>query len=119
MGICRFVVVADTTAQALAIARRAYPNWHRSFDHLFAIHGTRPVQSWPGDFDAMAAAGLAFAGSAADVTEALRSQLAQVGANYCVGQLVFGDMTVEESRRSIELFATSVMPAIERELSAV
>ena len=119
MGISRFVVVADTTAEALAIARRAYTNWHRSFDHLFALHGKRPVQAWPPSFDAMAADGLAVAGAPAEVAEALRAQLALVGANYCVGQLVFGDMTGDESRQCIELFANAVMPAIERELSAV
>jgi alkanesulfonate monooxygenase SsuD/methylene tetrahydromethanopterin reductase-like flavin-dependent oxidoreductase (luciferase family) len=117
MGICRFIVVADSTAEALAIARRAYPYWHKSFNYLFALHGIRPVQSWPSDFDAMAEAGLAFAGSANDVAEALHAQLELIGANYCVGQFVFGDMTVEESRRSIDLFTTTVMPAIQGELS--
>jgi alkanesulfonate monooxygenase SsuD/methylene tetrahydromethanopterin reductase-like flavin-dependent oxidoreductase (luciferase family) len=119
MGICRFVVVAETTAEALAIARRAYPYWHKSFNHLFAIHGIRPVQSWPSEFDAMAEAGLAFAGSPEDVTEVLGAQLDDIGANYCVGQFVFGDMTLDESRRSIDLFTTNVMPAIRSDLSAV
>jgi len=116
MGITRFVVVADTTADALAIARRAYANWHKSFDHLFALFGMRPVQEWPPTFDAMAADGLAIAGSPAEVTEVLSAQLAQIGANYFVGQFVFGDMTVDESRRCIELFAGAVIPALKREL---
>jgi alkanesulfonate monooxygenase SsuD/methylene tetrahydromethanopterin reductase-like flavin-dependent oxidoreductase (luciferase family) len=117
MGICRFAVVADTTAEALAIARRAYPYWHRSFNHLFALHGIRPVQSWPADFDAMAEAGLAFAGSPDDVTEQLQAQIDAIGANYVVGQFVFGDMTADECRRSIDLFTSNVMPAIQGELS--
>ncbi len=65
----------------------------------------------------MVEAGLAFAGSPEAVAEGLRAQLVQVGANYCVGQFVFGDMSFEESRRSIELFTSSVMPAIVAELS--
>jgi len=52
---------------------------------------------------------LAIAGSPADVTAVLRAQLAQIGANYVVGQFVFGDMTAEEARHSIESFAASVM----------
>ena len=68
-GVCRFVVVADTTDEALAIARRAYPYWHKSFVYLFALHGIRPVQAWPGDFDAMVDLGLAFAGSPDDLAE--------------------------------------------------
>jgi alkanesulfonate monooxygenase SsuD/methylene tetrahydromethanopterin reductase-like flavin-dependent oxidoreductase (luciferase family) len=116
-GLCRFVVVADTTPDALALARRAYRRWYTSFNHLFALHGIRPVRPWPDTWDAMADAGLAFAGSPEAVAEAFGSQLAEVGANYCVSQLVFGDMSREESRRSIELFSGSVMPAIQGELS--
>ena len=116
-GVCRFVVVADTTDEALAIARRAYPYWHKSFDYLFALHGIRPVQAWPGDFDAMADLGLAFAGSPDDLAEALRSHVDHIGANYFVGQFVFGDMTVAESRHSIDLFCSKVMPALQGALS--
>lgn len=117
VGLCRFVVVADTTPEALALARRAYATWYTSFNHLFAIHGIRPVRPWPDTFDAMAQAGLAFAGSPDAIADALGSQLAEVGANYCVSQLVFGDMSSEESRHSIELFSQGVMPAIRGELS--
>jgi alkanesulfonate monooxygenase SsuD/methylene tetrahydromethanopterin reductase-like flavin-dependent oxidoreductase (luciferase family) len=116
-GVCRFVVVADTTDEALAIARRAYPYWHKSFDYLFSLHGLRPVQAWPGDFDAMAKDGLAFAGSPDDLAEALSSHLDQIGANYFVGQFVFGDMTVAEGRRSIDLFTQKVMPALQGAVS--
>jgi alkanesulfonate monooxygenase SsuD/methylene tetrahydromethanopterin reductase-like flavin-dependent oxidoreductase (luciferase family) len=112
-GVCRFVVTADTTAEALEIARRAYPYWHKSFDHLFAIHGLRPVQAWPGDFDAMARDGLAFAGSPDDLAEQLGSHLDHIGANYFVGQFVFGDMTAAEARRSIDLFSQKVIPALQ------
>ena len=34
MGIVRFVVVAETDAEAMAIARRAYLRWRSSFGHL-------------------------------------------------------------------------------------
>jgi alkanesulfonate monooxygenase SsuD/methylene tetrahydromethanopterin reductase-like flavin-dependent oxidoreductase (luciferase family) len=111
-GTCRFVVVAESDERALRIARRAYPIWHSSFFHLFTLHGQRPVQAWPGEWDAMAASGLAFAGSPATVAAALGSELAANEANYSVGQFVFGDMSREESRRSIELFSNEVMPAV-------
>jgi hypothetical protein len=35
-----------------------------------------------------------------------------VGANYLVGQFVFGDMSLAESMKSIELFTTKVMPEL-------
>src|SRR6266508_2985262 len=39
MGLGRFIVVADTDAAALALARRAYPRWHASFTYLHRLHG--------------------------------------------------------------------------------
>jgi hypothetical protein len=36
----------------------------------------------------------------------------EAGADYFVGQFVFGDMTLAEATRSIELFAREVMPAL-------
>lgn len=116
-GVCRFAVVADTREAAYAIARRAYPYWHKSFNHLFAIHNIRPVQAWPDDFDLMVESGLAFAGSPDDMTEAIRDQIDRIGANYFVGQFVFGDMTGAEVRRSLQLFHEHVMPAVTGEVS--
>jgi alkanesulfonate monooxygenase SsuD/methylene tetrahydromethanopterin reductase-like flavin-dependent oxidoreductase (luciferase family) len=116
-GVCRFAVVADTTAEALRIARRAYRVWHKSFDYLFALHGIRPVQAWPSEFDAMAADELAFAGSPDDMAEMLRSHMDRTGANYFAGQFVFGDMTSGEGRQSIELFGNKVIPALQGALS--
>ena len=117
MGICRFVVVGETTKAALAVARRAYRVWYRSFNHLFEIHGIRPNRPWPDEFDTMAEAGLAFAGSPDAIAEIVRAQVTASGANYFVGQFVFGDMTLAESSRSIELFAGSVVPAVRGHLS--
>src|SRR5437660_8548800 len=42
MGVVRFIVVADTDANAMAIARRAYLRWRSSFTYLFKLHGTLP-----------------------------------------------------------------------------
>jgi hypothetical protein len=46
------------------------------------------------------------------VTEFLSSQLDQTLCNYLVGQFAFGDLTREESLRSIGLFASEVMPKL-------
>jgi len=40
----------------------------------------------------------------------LQSQLDESAANYLVGQFAFGDLSLEESLRSVELFAKHVMP---------
>jgi alkanesulfonate monooxygenase SsuD/methylene tetrahydromethanopterin reductase-like flavin-dependent oxidoreductase (luciferase family) len=111
MGICRFIVVGETDREAEALAARAYPVWHQSFFELFYRYGQKPVQTtWAPSFAEMQASGLAFAGAPATVAKALRAQLEAVDANYLVGQFVFGDMSLAESRKSIALFAERVMP---------
>jgi alkanesulfonate monooxygenase SsuD/methylene tetrahydromethanopterin reductase-like flavin-dependent oxidoreductase (luciferase family) len=112
MGIGRFIVVADSDEAALSIARRAYPIWHRSFYHLFRLYGGGPAHPRPPEFDALAASGQGVAGSPETVRRFLGSQLELSGANYLVGQFAFGDLTLAESLRSVELFTRHVMPAI-------
>ena len=128
MGLVRLIVVAESDAAALAIARRAYLRWRSSFTYLHDLHGT-DVQSplRAASFDRLIEQGQAIAGSPATVTEFLRAQLADCGANYVVGQLAFGDLTLDEMLRSVELFSAEVMPklragrvpdAVQREASA-
>jgi hypothetical protein len=66
----------------------------------------------PADFDGIAAVGQGVAGSPRTVTTFLREQLAVTGSNYCVGQFAFGDLSLEETQRSIALFAREVMPEL-------
>ena len=112
IGAARFVVVADTDAEALALARRAYPMWYRSFNHLFWRHNTTPGQfARPPAFDGHIDKGTGIAGSAATVADVLARQVAETGTNYLVCQLAFGDLSLSEVQRSVELFAAHVMPA--------
>ena len=116
MGMVRFIVVADTDVAALTIARRAYLRWRASFTHLLEKHGTMPASSLRAkDFDALVSQGQAIAGAPDTVTAFLKSQLADSGANYVVGQMAFGDLTLDEMLRSVELFGRKVMPALRQD----
>ena len=42
----------------------------------------------------------------------LKPQIADSGTNYLVGQMAFGDLTLGEMLRSVELFGAHVMPAL-------
>jgi alkanesulfonate monooxygenase SsuD/methylene tetrahydromethanopterin reductase-like flavin-dependent oxidoreductase (luciferase family) len=113
MGVVRFIVVADSDAQAMAIARRAYLRWRSSFTYLSELNGTMPesplrVES----FDQLISQGQAVAGSPETVRAQLALQLEDSRANYVVGQFCFGDLSFDEMQRSVELFATAVMPAL-------
>jgi alkanesulfonate monooxygenase SsuD/methylene tetrahydromethanopterin reductase-like flavin-dependent oxidoreductase (luciferase family) len=113
MGLGRFIVVAETDAQALALARRAYPRWHRSFTYLHRLHDFSAAHPRPADFDGISAIGQGIAGSPHTVAAALREQLAATGSNYCVGQFAFGDLSLADTHRSITLFADEVIPVLQ------
>ena len=112
-GVGRHVVVADTDAKALAIARRAYPRWRTNFFWLFRRHGSAPRVGdlYPKSFDQLATLRTAVAGSPQTVRDFIAAEIETTGANYFVPWLAFGDMTVEEALHSVDLFAREVMPA--------
>jgi alkanesulfonate monooxygenase SsuD/methylene tetrahydromethanopterin reductase-like flavin-dependent oxidoreductase (luciferase family) len=111
-GLGRMLVVADTDAEALRLAERAYPVWQASFVHLFKVYDRMPQHPRPAEFSAIMADGRGLCGSPATVTEIIRQQMAEAGADYFVGQFAFGDLTLAETKHSIELFAREVMPAL-------
>ncbi len=113
VGLGMFVVVGETDSDALDAARRAYPVWHESFNYLFVRHDTEPPRHQrPPTFDEMAGQGRAVAGNPDTVAAFLAERMAVAEANYLVGQMAFGDLTLEETTRSVELFAGHVMPAL-------
>ncbi|HUK59200.1 MAG TPA: LLM class flavin-dependent oxidoreductase [Stellaceae bacterium] len=114
IGLGRFIVVAESDEEALAIARRAYPRWHQNFTFLFRRHGRSMQHPRPADFDTLKKVGQGIAGSPATVRDLLARQMRETGANYCVGQFAFGDLTLGETLHSVELFRREVMPALKQ-----
>jgi alkanesulfonate monooxygenase SsuD/methylene tetrahydromethanopterin reductase-like flavin-dependent oxidoreductase (luciferase family) len=114
MGVARHVVVADTDEAARRIANRAYPRWRNSFRWLFVRHGAEPriAGLYPLTFDELMAIDNGVAGSPATVRDFLAAEIEATGSNYLLSWFAFGDMTREESLRSIELFSREVMPAL-------
>ena len=112
IGISRFIVIAETDAEALSAAWRAYPVWRSSFYYLFRLYGGAPAHERPPDFGAIIDSGQGIAGSPTTVSRFLKSQLEESGATYLVGQFAFGDLSLAECLRSVELFTQHVMPAL-------
>jgi alkanesulfonate monooxygenase SsuD/methylene tetrahydromethanopterin reductase-like flavin-dependent oxidoreductase (luciferase family) len=114
VGLARFVIMGETDEAALTIARRAYPLWHRHFHHLFRMHGTVPnMGERPPHFDQIRDGGRGIAGSPATVTRMIKTQMDEAGTNYFVAQFAFGDLTLSEVLRTVDLFVREVMPALE------
>jgi alkanesulfonate monooxygenase SsuD/methylene tetrahydromethanopterin reductase-like flavin-dependent oxidoreductase (luciferase family) len=117
MGLVRFIVVADTDDAALAVARRAYLRWRSSFTYLSERNGTLPDSPLRADsFDVLIGQGQAIVGSPETVRAFLAKQIDETRANYIVGQFCFGDLTLAEMQRSVELFAAHVMPPLREAL---
>ncbi len=113
LGLRDFVVVAESDERALEIARRGYRRWYASFIKLWNDKGLAPTNTnFAPEFDAVMASGQAVAGSPASVVRILGEQARTAGVNYIVCRFAFGDLTHEESLRSMELFAEHVMPAL-------
>jgi alkanesulfonate monooxygenase SsuD/methylene tetrahydromethanopterin reductase-like flavin-dependent oxidoreductase (luciferase family) len=113
MGMVRFIVVAESDSKAMTVARRAYLRWRSSFSYLHEMHGTAPNSPLRVDsFDELVSQGQAIAGSPETVRAFLAAQIEDSGSNYVVGQLCFGDLTLDEMLRSVDLFAAHVMPAL-------
>jgi alkanesulfonate monooxygenase SsuD/methylene tetrahydromethanopterin reductase-like flavin-dependent oxidoreductase (luciferase family) len=113
LGLSRAVVVAEDAGEAMAAARRGWRRYEESFHLLWRRHGTAPqfARVTP-DFAEAQAAGMGFAGTPAEVRDALMRQVEATGANYVVARFAFGDLTEAESLRSARLFAEEVMPAL-------
>ena len=112
IGLGRFIVVADTDAQAMRLASRAYRPWYDGFVYLSRLHGRAMTHPRPEEFEPLMERGQGIAGSPETVRKLLAAQLAETGCNYVVGQFAFGDMTRDEALRSIDLFGRDVMPAL-------
>jgi alkanesulfonate monooxygenase SsuD/methylene tetrahydromethanopterin reductase-like flavin-dependent oxidoreductase (luciferase family) len=111
VGTTRHVVIAATDAEAMDIARRAYARWHASFMFLWKKHNAAPqFAAFPEDFDAVFKAGLAAVGSPDTVRRLLAAEISQSGVNYLLFRFAFGDLSFEESKRSVDLFAAEVVP---------
>ena len=112
-GMNRYMVLAETEEKALEIGRRAYRRWWKSFMSLWQKHGTAPTNvNYPPEIDGQIADGRAIATTPAKALDILRGQLAESGANYLVCRFAFGDLSLSESTRSLELFQRHVMQGL-------
>lgn len=113
IGLSRHVVVGDTDREAQRAAKRAFVLWYDALIHLWRAHGVGlPRQLIPAEFEDALDAGYIIAGSPSTVRERMKRDNDIAGINYCLCRLAFGDLSLEESTRSVELFAREVMPAL-------
>jgi alkanesulfonate monooxygenase SsuD/methylene tetrahydromethanopterin reductase-like flavin-dependent oxidoreductase (luciferase family) len=120
VGSTRHIVVADTDAEAESTARRAFVAYAEHFHatDLRVDGGLPPYAALPRpggtNFEDMLGAGHVLAGSPATIRDEMIRFLAAMGPrhNYVCAAFQWGDLTTDEARRSLDLFATEVRPAL-------
>jgi alkanesulfonate monooxygenase SsuD/methylene tetrahydromethanopterin reductase-like flavin-dependent oxidoreductase (luciferase family) len=114
LGMNRHIVIADSDEAALAAAKRAYARWYASFMKLWIKHGATPPNApYPATFEALQAMGLGVVGAPDTVRAVLARQVAESGISYLCCRFAFGDLRLDESMRSLDLFVRAVMPALQ------
>ena len=109
MGVARHLYIADSDAEAEAIARRAYGVWYGSFVKLWRQFGAQPTAYSP-DFDDVRKMDAVICGAPDTVAAEIARQVEAAGLNYFVCRFAFGDLSYEESARSLALFSDAVAP---------
>jgi alkanesulfonate monooxygenase SsuD/methylene tetrahydromethanopterin reductase-like flavin-dependent oxidoreductase (luciferase family) len=110
VGILRLVVVAEKDEEAASAARAAHDVWFRSITQLWHEHGDHSIDglfSWD---TALEGKTILF-GSPSRVREEMQRLLAASGCNYLICAFAWGVLSLQQSLRSLRLFAAEVMPA--------
>ena len=120
IGIMRHMFVADTDAEARRIMKPAMEhhlaslNWIRSLNKVsdFDRRGANVHRGV--DFESCEANGMVICGSPDTVLKKIEAQVEELGVNYLLAYLFFGNLSLTDALRSQRLFASEVMPKLER-----
>ena len=106
VGITRFVYLDEDERRAKEHGALASHQFHENLVYLWKKYNATAVSL---DEVKRAAQTTLMLGRPAEVRERIEQELEQTGANYYVPRFAFGNLTHEESVRSLELFIGDVM----------
>jgi alkanesulfonate monooxygenase SsuD/methylene tetrahydromethanopterin reductase-like flavin-dependent oxidoreductase (luciferase family) len=117
IGVLRNIVVADTDAEARRIAGPAMTHHLNMLNWLRNMHGSSELASRlsvprAATLEENLHDGTLIAGTPDTVVAAIECQAGALGINYLLSYLFFGQMTLAQALRSLQLFRTEVMPRI-------
>jgi alkanesulfonate monooxygenase SsuD/methylene tetrahydromethanopterin reductase-like flavin-dependent oxidoreductase (luciferase family) len=119
IGVQRHIFVADSAAEATRFAKPAMENHLANLNWLRNKHGvTGPASRMNvprGEtYEACVADGSVIAGTPDQVNAEIERQAAELGINYLLTYMFLGTMALSDALRSLQLFATEVMPRLAR-----
>jgi alkanesulfonate monooxygenase SsuD/methylene tetrahydromethanopterin reductase-like flavin-dependent oxidoreductase (luciferase family) len=111
VGLAANVVIAPGEQEALDIFSRAHDLFCERLTQLWHEHGDHRLD---GVFSTSAAlaSGAACVGTAEQVRDMVVHQVETSGVNYVEMAVFFGDMTLDQARRSLRAFTEHVVPAL-------
>jgi alkanesulfonate monooxygenase SsuD/methylene tetrahydromethanopterin reductase-like flavin-dependent oxidoreductase (luciferase family) len=108
VAVTRHIFVGENDAEARRRGIAAHKLWYQRFGYLWAKFDPRMPAVY--DEDKFLSTGTLIFGSPEMVRARIEEEIAATGATYFVTRFAFGDLTHEESLRSLELFTQHVMP---------
>jgi alkanesulfonate monooxygenase SsuD/methylene tetrahydromethanopterin reductase-like flavin-dependent oxidoreductase (luciferase family) len=111
VGITRFVHLAEDERRAAERGKKSSDEFHESLVYLWKKYNATAVSL---DEVKKAADSTLLTGKPETVRAKIERELEATGANYYVPRFAFGNLTHEESVRSLELFTSDVMPHFQK-----
>jgi alkanesulfonate monooxygenase SsuD/methylene tetrahydromethanopterin reductase-like flavin-dependent oxidoreductase (luciferase family) len=113
-GFSVHIHVAPSDAEARDRARPAFERFMHNFTYRFVRRGQATRYAGPGVFEQDVQRQGILVGSPETVRCQLQDLLDRSGANYVLGCFTFGSLALPHILESMNLFATEVMPALQR-----
>ena len=113
IGAWRMFYINEDERKAEAVARQAYDDWFTKLHKLWVENDVEaPHLGLLSKLETAMEIGMIAYGSANRIADALARQIEITGVNYLALQPAFGDIGHDEEMRSLERFATKVMPQL-------
>jgi alkanesulfonate monooxygenase SsuD/methylene tetrahydromethanopterin reductase-like flavin-dependent oxidoreductase (luciferase family) len=109
LGAIRHCYVAETDQEADAVARPAYRVFYNNLVKLWRDFRTLPMH-FTDNLDIARKGDAVIVGSPSAVQDEIARFFEQSSCNYLVPAFAWGNLTQEQSQRSLDLFASKVMP---------
>ncbi|MGO9452528.1 MAG: LLM class flavin-dependent oxidoreductase [Candidatus Binataceae bacterium] len=109
IGALRHCFIAESDQQAEEIAVPAYRAFYHNIVKLWRDFGTVPTL-FTDDLLRARSADAAIVGSPKTVREKIAAFFQETGSNYLVLSFAWGNLNYEQSRHSLDLFASDVLP---------
>jgi len=111
IGMTRHMVVADSDAEARALAEPAYLMWVGAMRYLWDKHGVPMTIHLPPTFAMAEELGICVTGTPSTVRDKLLAQCKAADVSYFLCRLAFGNVPIAATLKSVELIKREIMPA--------